>query len=70
MGLRHGLHCMGCCWFLMLLLFVAGVMNIWWIALITILVLLEKTLPRGLLFGKIAGVVFTAWGAWMILSHF
>lgn len=70
MGLRHGFHCMGCCWFLMLLLFVAGVMNIWWIALITILVLLEKTVPRGLLVGKIAGIVFTVWGAWMMLSHF
>lgn len=68
MGLRHGLHCMGCCWFLMLLLFVAGVMNIWWIALITILVLLEKIVKRGLLVGKIAGVIFAAWGIWMMLG--
>jgi predicted metal-binding membrane protein len=70
MGLKQGVHCMGCCWFLMLLLFVAGVMNIWWIALITILVLLEKTVPRGLLVGKLAGILFTAWGVWMMFAHF
>ena len=68
MGLRHGIHCMGCCWFLMLLLFVAGVMNIWWIAIITVLVLIEKTAPRGLLLGKIAGVLLVAWGAWMMVG--
>lgn len=68
MGLRHGVHCMGCCWFLMLLLFVAGVMNIWWIALITILVLIEKIARRGLLVGKMAGVAFAVWGIWMMLS--
>lgn len=66
MGLRHGIHCMGCCWFLMLLLFVAGVMNIWWIAVITILVLVEKTAARGLLLGRIAGVLFAAWGLWLV----
>ena len=69
MGLKHGLYCAGCCWFLMLLLFVAGVMNIWWIALITMLVLIEKVVPRGLLLGKIAGVLFVLWGAWMILKQ-
>jgi predicted metal-binding membrane protein len=65
MGLKHGVSCMGCCWFLMLLLFVAGVMNIWWIAILTLLVLIEKAMPRGLLVGKIAGVVFVGWGIWM-----
>jgi predicted metal-binding membrane protein len=66
MGLKHGVQCAGCCWFLMLLLFVAGVMNIWWIAIITILVLIEKVVPRGLFLGKIAGVLFVAWGVWII----
>jgi predicted metal-binding membrane protein len=66
MGLKHGVYCTGCCWFLMALLFVAGVMNIWWIAIITVLVLIEKLAPRGLLLGKIAGVLFVAWGVWMI----
>src|SRR5690348_6425443 len=68
MGLKHGIHCAGCCWVLMLLLFVAGVMNIWWIALIAALVLVEKIVPRGLLFGKIAGALFVAWGVWMIVD--
>jgi predicted metal-binding membrane protein len=53
----------------MLLLFVAGVMNIWWIAIITLLVLIEKVAPRGLLLGKIAGVLFIAWGAWLLLKQ-
>ena len=50
----------------MLLLFVAGVMNVWWIAILTALVLIEKIAPRGLLLGKIAGVLFVGWGVWMI----
>jgi predicted metal-binding membrane protein len=66
MGLKHGTYCAGCCWFLMLLLFVAGVMNVWWIAIITVLVLIEKIAPRGLMLGKIAGVLFIGWGVWMI----
>lgn len=66
MGLQHGVHCTGCCWFLMLLLFVAGVMNLWWIAAITVLVLLEKIVPKGLLVGKIAGISLILWGAWLI----
>lgn len=66
MGLKHGVQCAGCCWFLMLLLFVAGVMNIWWIALITALVLIEKITPRGLFIGKIAGVLFVVWGIWLL----
>jgi predicted metal-binding membrane protein len=66
MGLKHGAYCTGCCWFLMALLFVAGVMNIWWVAAISILVLLEKVLPGGFQFGRVVGVVFAAWGVWMI----
>ena len=45
LGLVHGTFCVGCCWGLMLLLFVAGVMNLAWVALIAALVLLEKTAP-------------------------
>ena len=49
MGLRHGLYCTGCCWALMLLLFVAGAMNLIWILFLTIVVALEKwpRLPTG-----------------------
>ena len=66
MGLKHGAYCTGCCWFLMALLFVAGVMNIWWVGIITLFVLLEKVVPRGLLVGKIAGGVLVTWGAWLL----
>ena len=68
MGLKHGVYCTGCCWFLMALLFVAGVMNIWWVALLAILVLLEKIAPRGLLIGKITGLFLAGWGLWMVLA--
>lgn len=68
MGLKHGAYCTGCCWLLMALLFVAGVMNIGWIALITVLVLIEKIAPRGLLLGKISGALFAAWGIGLLLG--
>jgi len=67
MGLKHGAYCTGCCWFLMALLFVAGVMNVWWIAIITLFVLLEKVVPEGLFVGKLAGVLLVGWGVWMAL---
>ena len=55
MGLKHGSYCVGCCWILMALLFVAGVMNLLWVATITIFVLAEKVLPWGNQVGRIAG---------------
>src|SRR5688500_10043835 len=45
MGIQNGIYCLGCCWILMLLLFVSGVMNILWIAIISLFVLIEKVLP-------------------------
>ncbi len=62
MGIRHGLFCLGCCWVLMLLLFVGGVMNLIWIAVITIFVLLEKILPLGDRGGRVFGVLMIAAG--------
>ncbi|SOC44292.1 predicted metal-binding membrane protein [Rhizobium subbaraonis] len=67
MGMRHGAYCVGCCWPLMLLLFVGGVMNILWIAVIAIFVLAEKLLPGGDRMGRAAGVVLIAAGAWLML---
>jgi predicted metal-binding membrane protein len=55
MGLRHGRYCVGCCWVLMALLFVAGVMNLLWVAAIAAFVLVEKVLPRGELVGRVVG---------------
>ena len=65
LGLRHGLYCIGCCWALMLLLFVGGVMNVLWIAALAGLVLLEKVLPFGRLVSRVAGCIFIGCGAWL-----
>jgi predicted metal-binding membrane protein len=67
LGLRHGLYCIGCCWALMLLLFVGGVMNVLWIAVLAGLVLLEKASPFGKLISRIAGGVLVAAGIWFLL---
>ncbi len=63
MGLSHGVFCVGCCWVLMLLLFVGGVMNLVWIAAITIFVLLEKVLPLGNTGARWIGMVMITGGA-------
>jgi predicted metal-binding membrane protein len=57
MGLHHGAYCVGCCWVLMLLLFVGGVMNLLWIAFLAAFVLIEKLLPFGVHFGRIGGAI-------------
>jgi len=62
MGMKHGSYCVGCCWILMALLFVAGVMNLLWVAAITILVLVERIAPRGDVIGRAAGVLFIVAG--------
>ena len=66
LGLRHGAYCIGCCWVLMLLLFVVGVMNTLWIALLALLVLLEKITPFGVWIARAAGVICFAAGAGML----
>ena len=68
MGLRHGAYCLGCCWPLMLLLFVVGVMNLLWIAALAVLVLIEKVLPGGEWVARLGGIVFLAWGVWLLLT--
>jgi predicted metal-binding membrane protein len=68
LGLRHGGYCVGCCWVLMALLFVGGVMNVLWIALLALLVLLEKLAPIGRWIARAAGGACVAAGAWMLLS--
>ena len=62
MGLRHGVYCVGCCWILMALLFVAGVMNLVWVAAIATFVLVEKLLPAGERVGQMTGVVLVLVG--------
>lgn len=69
MGLKHGTYCTGCCWILMMLLFVAGVMNIFWIAVISVLVLAEKLAPNGFTVGRVSGVVLILWGFFQIQQN-
>src|SRR6266542_3147063 len=67
MGLRHGAFCVGCCWALMALLFVAGVMNLLWVAAIAAFVFVEKLVPRGRAVSCSAGAALLAWGVWVLL---
>ena len=62
MGLVHGAFCLGCCWFLMALLFYGGVMNLYWIIGLALYILIEKLLPAGTRIGQLTGVVLIAWG--------
>ncbi|MEO8049073.1 MAG: DUF2182 domain-containing protein [Acidobacteriota bacterium] len=66
MGLRHGSYCVGCCWVLMALLFVAGVMNLLWVAVIAIFVMAEKILARGELLGRMTGAALAIAGIVLI----
>jgi predicted metal-binding membrane protein len=67
MGLRHGTECVLCCWALMALAFVLGTMNLLWMAVLTILMLAEKTLPGGRQIGLLAGYAFLLWGALVLV---
>jgi len=67
MGVKHGIYCVGCCWILMGLLFVAGVMNLLWVAIIAGFILIEKVVRGGVWVGKIAGMILVAFGI-LILS--
>ncbi len=69
MGLKHGAYCIGCCWLLMGLMFVAGVMNLLWMVIITVFVFLEKVVPGGFWISRIAGLLLIVWGMWMALGH-
>jgi len=68
MGLRHGAFCLGCCWVLMTLLFVLGVMNLLWIAALAAFVLIEKVAPAGQWISRITGLLLVGWGVWMIVG--
>jgi len=67
MGMENGMYCLGCCWILMLLLFVSGIMNILWIALIALFVLLEKLLSRLKWVSYLAGGVLIIYGVIVLL---
>jgi predicted metal-binding membrane protein len=68
MGFLHGTYCIGCCWLLMALLFVGGVMNLAWIALLTLMVAAEKLLPFGRYWSIATGLACIVWGAVILLG--
>lgn len=68
MGLSHGAFCLGCCWALMALLFVFGVMNLAAISLITAAVIVEKTLPYGDQLVRIGGTALVLWGGLLVVG--
>ena len=68
MGLEHGAFCVGCCWILMGLLFVGGVMNLLWVAAIAVFVLLEKVLPFGVFAGRVTGALLVLAGLIVLIQ--
>ena len=66
-GLSHGLYCLGCCWSLMALLFVNGVMNLTWVVILTIIILIEKLLPFEQLSSRFFGVLLVIWGLYLLI---
>jgi predicted metal-binding membrane protein len=70
MGLLHGAYCVGCCWFLMGLLFFGGVMNLYWIAGLALFVLFEKVVPAGHWLGYAVGIALLVWGSVTLIGAF
>jgi len=70
MGIHHGIYCVGCCWLLMALLFVAGVMNLLWVAAIAAYVLVEKIVPAGHWVSRAIGFWIIVVGLWMATRTF
>lgn len=68
MGFSHGQYCLGCCWMLMALLLVFGVMNLAWIIALTFIVFIEKLVPNGVLFSKVLGVSLILSSMWLFIS--
>ena len=68
MGLHHGAYCVGCCWALMGLLFVGGVMSLLWVAALAGFVLLEKAVARGPLLSRVAGLALIGWAVYLLRS--
>ena len=69
MGIENGYYCLGCCWMLMVLLFVVGIMNILWIALIALFVLVEKISPQTKWIPYAAGIILIGYGLFILVSY-
>ena len=67
-GMDHGAYCLGCCWFLMGLLFYGGVMNLYWIVGNALYLLAEKIVPYPRLFIRLTGLVLLLAGGWILFD--
>jgi predicted metal-binding membrane protein len=68
MGAEHGLYCVGCCWGLMVILFVLGVMSLFWMAAVAAIIFAEKVLPYGLRLSRVFAFAFIAFGIWIAVA--
>ena len=68
LGVHHGVFCVGCCWALMGVLFVVGVMNLAWVAALTVFILIEKFGGNGPLIARVGGIAMIAFGVFVIAS--
>jgi predicted metal-binding membrane protein len=68
MGLEHGVYCLGCCWLLFVILFPLGMMNVAALALITVLIFAEKSLPIGRRISQVAAVALVAYGVFVLIA--
>jgi predicted metal-binding membrane protein len=66
MGLKHGVACLGCCWALMCVLFAVGVMNLAWVAVLTVFILAEKIGPAGAIVARAGGAVLIGFGVMLV----
>ena len=69
LGARHGLFCVGCCWALMLLMFVVGAGNLGWMLLLAALMAIEKNFPWGRRLSTPLGVALLGWAGWLVGSN-
>lgn len=67
LGVIHGAYCVGCCWMLMTLLLIGGVMNLLWVIALSVLVAGEKLLPAALWLPRVSGAALIAWGLWRVV---
>ena len=68
MGTRHGMFCVGCCWAVMAVMFVVGIMNLAWVASLAALVLIERVTPLGFLVSRLGGLTMLGYGAYLLVS--
>ena len=68
MGLHHGAYCLGCCWSLMVVLFVVGTMNLVWMGVLSIIIFGEKIVPHGVEMGKATGIALIVFGVAMTVG--